>query len=102
MDLSVLKKVGLSEGEIKIYQALLNLGKSPINKIHEKTGMERRNIYDVLNKLIEKGLVVYTGENKKRRFNLSNPQKILSYLEEKNKTINNTKKEVADILPSLT
>ena len=101
MELSILRKIGLSEGEIKIYTTLLELGTSPINKIHENTGIERRNIYDILNKLIEKGLVVYSNENKKRSFNLSNPQKILSYLEEKKKGINNIEKELSNVLPSL-
>jgi len=101
MDLSVLHKIGLSEGEIKIYNALLEQGKSPISKIHEKTGMERRNIYDILNKLIEKGLVVYTKEDKKKSFNLSDPKKILSYLKEKKENIINSEKEVSSVLPSL-
>ena len=58
MQLELLRKIGLSEGEVKIYTALLDLGLSPINKIHERTGIERRNIYDILNKLIERGLEV--------------------------------------------
>jgi len=53
MNLEILRKIGLSEGEIKIYSALVDEGLSSINKIHEKTGIERRNIYDILNKLIE-------------------------------------------------
>ena len=53
MTLEILRKIGLSEGEIKVYNALLDLGTSSLNQIHEKTGIERRNIYDILNKLIE-------------------------------------------------
>ena len=60
----ILRNIGLSEGEITIYSALLDLGKAPVNKIHEKVGIERRNIYDILNKLIERGLVSYINENK--------------------------------------
>jgi len=101
MELEILKKVGLSEGETKIYGALLDLGNSPINKIHEKTGIDRRNIYDILNKLIERGLVIYTDENKKRTFNLSNPKKIISYLEEKKESINNIEEEISQILPNI-
>ncbi len=101
MDSTILKKAGLSDGEVKVYSALLDSGNSPINKIHEKTGMERRNIYDILNKLIEKGLIVYTEENKKRRFNLSHPNKIIAYLEEKKAEIDNTEKEISKILPQM-
>ncbi len=101
MDISLLRKIGLSEGEIKIYSALLELGNSQVNKIHEKIGMERRNIYDILNKLIEKGLVNYTQENKKRRFNVTHPSKIIGYIEEKKKDLVNIGEEVEIILPKL-
>lgn len=101
MALEILRKIGLSEGEIKIYTALLESGRSAISVIHEKTGIERRNIYDILNKLIEKGLVNYITENKKRFFQVASPQKIISYLEEKEQEIEKTKREVNTAIPSL-
>ena len=55
MELQELRILGLTNGEIKVYSAILHMGSSTINNIHEKTGMERRAIYDILNKLIEKG-----------------------------------------------
>jgi len=97
----VLRKVGLSEGEIKVYTSLLEIGVTSINKIHEKVGMDRRNIYDILNKLIEKGLVSYIEENDKRMFHVSNPNRILSYIEEKKINLEEIKKEVSQIIPSM-
>ncbi|MFC1691050.1 TrmB family transcriptional regulator [Nanoarchaeota archaeon] len=101
MNLDILRKIGLSEGELKIYSALLDLGRAPINKIHESTGIERRNIYDILNKLIERGLVTYITENKKRFFQISHPNKIIGYLEEKEHNLNKTKKEIEKEIPSI-
>jgi len=101
MQLDVLRKVGLSEGEIKVYTSLLEIGVTSINKIHEKVGMDRRNIYDILNKLIEKGLVSYIEENDKRMFHVSNPNRILSYIEEKKINLEEIKKEVSQIIPSM-
>ncbi len=101
MTLEILRKIGLSNGEIKIYSALLDLGISPINKIHEKTGIERRNIYDILNKLIERGLVTYITENKKRYFQITQPNKIISYIEEKKYELEKIKKEIKKEIPSL-
>lgn len=101
MDLKILRSVGISEGEIKVYNALLELGKASTNKIHEKTRIERRNIYDILNKLIERGLVTYIDENKHRTFYLSNPRKILSYIEEKKDILDNIKNKVSDIMPEI-
>lgn len=68
MELQELNILGLSQGEIKVYSAILHLGTSSINNIHEKTGMERRAIYDIINKLLEKGFITYTIERKKRTY----------------------------------
>ena len=101
MNLEILRKVVLSEGEVKVYNALLEIGTTSINKIHEKVGLDRRNIYDILNKLIERGLVSYSEENRKRVFKITNPDKILSYIEEKKAGLDNVKKEISEIIPSM-
>src|SRR3989338_47425 len=101
MALEFLRKIGLSDGEIKVYSSLLDLGKAPLNKIHERTGIERRNIYDILNKLIERGLVTYIKENKKRLFEISHPNKIIGYVEEKKHELDITKQEIEKELPSI-
>ena len=101
MDLDILRKIGLSEGEIKIYDALLEIGVTSINKIHKRVGIDRRNIYDILNKLMERGLVSYIEENGKRVFKISNPDKILSYIEEKKSNLDEVKNEVTKIIPAM-
>ena len=101
MNLEVLKKIGLSEGEIKVYNALLEIGETSINNIHEKIGIDRRNIYDILNKLIERGLVSYIESNNKKVFKISNPNKIIGYIEEKQTNLESVKKEVSNIIPSM-
>lgn len=84
MHLEQLKVLGLTEGQVKVYSAILNTGISSINIIHEKTGLERRAIYDIINKLIEKGLISYTVEKGKRAYLCSPPSKLK---EEANKRI---------------
>lgn len=101
MNLEILKRAGLSEGEIKVYEAILTIGTAPINKIHEKTGIERRNIYDIVNKLIKKGLINYTDENKKRSFQLANPKKIISYIEERKSDLTNLQSEINEAIPQI-
>jgi len=101
MNLEILKKIGLSDGEIKVYDALLEIGATSINSIHERVGIDRRNIYDILNKLIERGLISYIEENGKRIFKISNPDKILSYIEEKKLNLDEIKKEVEKIMPAM-
>jgi HTH-type transcriptional regulator, sugar sensing transcriptional regulator len=101
MGMDVLRKIGLSEGEIKVYSAILDIGLSAVNRIHERTGIERRNIYDILNKLIERGLITYVTENKKRFFQITHPNKIIGYVEEKKDELEKSKQEIEKEIPSM-
>ena len=101
MALEILRKIGLTDGEIKVYSAVLGIGISTINKIHERTGVERRNIYDILNKLIEKGLVSYTIEKGKRTYQITHPNKIIGYIEEKKHELEMVEEEVGKEIPSI-
>ena len=101
MELEILEKIGLSKGEIKIYNSILDLGSASINKIHEKTGIERRNIYDIINKLIDRGLVSCITENKKRFFQTTHPNKIIGYVEEKKQDLDKIKGELIKEIPRI-
>jgi len=101
MDLSYLKSIGLSEGEVKVYSALLEIGISSLHTIQEKTGIDRRNIYDILNKLIEKGLVSYTIEKGKRTYQITHPSKIVDFLDQQKQQIQEHKKVIEEKLPDL-
>ena len=101
MEAEILQNIGISDGETRVYQALLELGISNLHGIQEKVGIDRRNIYDILNKLIEKGLASYTLEHGKRSFQLTHPSKIINYLEEKEQEITNSKMLVQKALPEL-
>ena len=101
MDTNILKKIGLTETEIKIYLALLSLGATSAGKIVEKTGIYRKNLYDSLNKLIERGLVTYVKENKIKYFQSKNPDNLVKYLDEKKARIDEDKKELQNLIPEL-
>ncbi len=98
MKIKEMGDIGLTQGEIKVYSAILNIGSSSINIIHEKTGLERRAIYDIINKLIEKGLITYTLEKGKRTYQLAPPKRLQ---EEVDKRINKLK-EFEKIIPKIT
>ena len=101
MNLEILKRIGLSDGEIKVYSAILDAGVSSINSIHEKIGIDRRNIYDILNKLIEKGFISYSSENHRKIYKATNPQKIISFIEEKKSNLENIRIEVLKKIPEI-
>ncbi|MBI4173149.1 MAG: hypothetical protein HY519_00340 [Candidatus Aenigmarchaeota archaeon] len=101
MPLPILRAIGLSDGEAKVYQALLDLGPAPAGRIHEKAGMERRNVYDILSKLIEKGLVAYVEENGRKAYSLGHPNRLLGYLDERGQELARLRKKAEKEMPSL-
>ncbi len=94
MNKEILKQIGLLDAEIEVYLTLLRIGASLVSRIHKETGLHRTHIYDLLEKLKEKGLVSTFIQSGKKYFNPSPPNKILSYIEEK-------KDNVLSILPEL-
>jgi HTH-type transcriptional regulator, sugar sensing transcriptional regulator len=97
MKVDTLAELGLSEGQISVYSAILELGISSLNKIQEKTGIERRNIYDILNKLIGRGLVSYTLEKGRRTYQCTHPNKIVEEIKEKQRRLKALEKKIPSI-----
>ncbi len=83
MDYTVLKEIGLSETECKVYLALLALGSAQAGEITQKAEINRTNVYDALERLINKGLVSFVFKGKKKNFEPSDPTKLKELLKEK-------------------
>ena len=101
MDLIELKKIGLTEGEIKVYQALLELGECTKTALAKKSEVAPSNIYDITNRLLEKGIISKVEKNGVAHFSAANPNHIKKYLEAKEKDIQKEKDILNQILPTL-
>ena len=101
MDISTLKEAGLTDGEIKVYLALLQLGISSIGPILEKSRVTKSIIYRILDRLIEKGLASYIIKEKTKHFQAAQPEKLLDYIEQRKKELEENKKKVQELLPEL-
>src|SRR3989338_5889080 len=78
-----LMNVGLSLNEARVYEAMLQLGEANVNLIAIKSKVHRRNVYDSLNKLIEKGLASQYIVKGEKHFRATNPDRLQSILKEK-------------------
>jgi len=96
-----LRKIGLTEGEIKVYIALLELGSTTSGKITKKCGISGSKVYEVLDRLIQKGLASSIIKNKVKHFEATSPERILDYLEEKGKQIEQEKTAIQKVIPQL-
>ncbi len=83
MDTAIIKQAGLTENEAKVYLALLELGRSNAGKIAEKSRVHRTNVYDSLRGLGKKGLAKAYEEDKKKYFEASAPENLMSMIKKK-------------------
>jgi sugar-specific transcriptional regulator TrmB len=70
---NLLQNPKLPKNESKVYLSLLKLGSSTAGKITKASGVHRRNVYDALERLIERGLVSYTTKEKIKYFDVTYP-----------------------------
>ena len=89
-----LRSIGLSKNETKIFMALVEMGPSAIGLICGKTKIHRRNVYDSIEMLKNKGFVSSTSINNRNVFEAVNPTRIMDMLEER-------KAGIQSIIPKL-
>jgi len=87
MEKENLIRIGLTNREAEAYLALLQSQEALASEISEKTRESRSHIYDTLKSLIEKGLASYVIKNNKKYFRPAPPEKLISYLKEKENLI---------------
>lgn len=87
MNTASLKKLGLSDTEIKCYLCLIESERSTIVTIADKIGTNRTALYDILENLINKGLATYVYEGKKKYFMSTDPTNLINHFEEKKEAI---------------
>ncbi len=77
------QSLGLAKNEAKIYETLIREGDSSVGKISEKSGVHRRNVYDSLNRLMERGLVIEIIDSRENQYQAVEPRKLQEVLSEK-------------------
>ncbi|MFA5961358.1 MAG: helix-turn-helix domain-containing protein [Parcubacteria group bacterium] len=77
-----LKQLGLTPNEIKIYNALLELGENTVGPLIKKLGMHRQVAYDALEGLESKKMILKTTKNNRLVFRVANPQNILDNIKQ--------------------
>jgi len=97
----VLKKLGLSETETKMYLALLREGEGTAGHIADEAGVNRRLGYDSLRKLEKKGLVSFVAENEKKIYRPMEPRKLRYLLLSRMEELRSVADEIENLIPRL-
>jgi len=95
----VLSELGFTEGEEKVYTALLKLGRSTSGNIAKEANVSRSKLYEILEKLVEKEVVSKNVIKKVTYFQAAPPKSILDFIERKKKKLNEQKEDFKKALP---
>ncbi len=83
MDYGALLSIGFTDGEIRVYASLLELGPTSTGKLIRQTSLQKSTVYDCLERLMKKGLASYITKNGKKVFHAAPPEKINEFAEQK-------------------
>ncbi len=101
MDKYIFKGLGFTDGEIKVYFALLGHGKSKTGEISKYSGVHTSKVYLILDRLIQRGLVSYVIENNVKYFQPSDPERLLDYIQLKKRILDEQESHLKKIIPKI-
>jgi sugar-specific transcriptional regulator TrmB len=99
MNSKLLQEIGLSDGETRVYLALLKLGETKTGELAKQAQVSSSKVYKILDRLEKKGIVGHILKGEVKFFSPMNPKNILNYIEEKEKNLEEKKNEIKKIMP---
>jgi len=94
----VLQELGLTKNKGVVYLAALNTGKGSALDIAKRAGLPRTTTHEILQHLIDLGLISYVLKGRKRIYNVEPPTKLKTLLHEKERILESALPELASLL----
>ncbi|MDO8667717.1 MAG: helix-turn-helix domain-containing protein [bacterium] len=101
MDISIFKKLGLSEKETAVYLSLLEQGAVSVRNLAKAADLNRGTTYDILKKLQELGLASFFHKNTRQHFVAEEPDKILKLLASRQAELSMAEEKIIELIPEL-
>jgi len=101
MEERMLQEIGLTNSEIKIYITLLKTESIKVGNLIKKLNLHRSRVYESINRLIEKGLVSYIIKSNVKYFRATDPEKLLTHIEEQKEKLTEKESKIKKIIPEL-
>ncbi len=101
MNAQALESIGLSKNEITLYLALLKSGPTTTTPLIRSSGIPPSKTYEVLDRLISKGLASYVKKSNKKYYQASNPEFLKTIIHEKKHELNNKERALKSLIPQL-
>lgn len=97
----LLRELGFSDKEIRVYLTLLSGGPTSVRKLAKDTDLNRGTVYDILKALQERGVAGFYQKHNKQFFAAEDPQKLVEVIEQKERAVVATKRQITQVLPEL-
>lgn len=97
----ILKQLGLSDKEIKVYLALLKNGPSSVRTLARASEINRGTTYDILKSLKESGLASFYHKDTKQFFVSEDPSALNKTLEQRIEKLKEVKQNLIQVIPEL-
>ena len=101
METEALRELGLTDGEIRAYTALIRLGEATSGPLVEESGVSVSKVYTILDKLGKKGLVSHIVKRNTKYFKAADPDRLLVYLREKEQLLKLQEPRLAELVKEL-
>lgn len=96
-----LEELGLSQNEVKVYLASLELGAATAQQLAAKAAVPRPTTYVAIGGLVKRGLMSSHTRGKKQYFQAERPSHLLRLLEEEKKRVVERETKLKSVLPGL-
>ena len=96
-----LRKLGLTEKEVRVYLAALEFGSVAVQKLAQKLDISRPTVYEIIKGLKNKGLMSEFKEAKHTYFAAESPDKLLRILRLQKREIEEKERELLRIISAL-
>ncbi len=96
-----MRKLGLTEKEVRVYLAALELGYTSVQEIAKKAQVSRPTAYEIIKSLGKKELISQSKEKKRRYFTAQSPDNLLGILKRQKKELEEKEREFIRIIADL-
>lgn len=96
-----LRAIGLTDGEARVYLALLRLGATTSGPVVEESRISSSKIYDILDRLEKKGLATHTVRNNRKVYGVTDPSALGRYVALRDQEMHAVMVGLTALLPQL-
>ena len=96
-----MRKLGLTEKEVRVYLAALELGYTSVQEIAKKAQVSRPTAYEIIKSLEKKELITQSKEKGRRYFTAQSPDNLLGILKRQKKELEEKEREFIRIIAAL-